>query len=468
MKRVGRTVVGAGVVFLGAFGGARDARAAGFAAAHFGGEQGSVVSTNPTAVYYNPGAIGFSEGIHLYVDGELAFRHATWDHPAPAGQTLSDTDAGNYGKAHLFNVFGGPTLAATANFGILTLGAGVFVPFGGRVHWGSSDNTDSQLPLTANGVQRWHMTTAALTFIQVSAGGALHLGPLSIGATGNFINSQISETESHTLRGDINSTTEKTANIDASGNNGSFAVGAMLEAVPRHLWLGASYQAQPGMGAQMLKGTLAYNNGPAPFYSQSGQRTYNIDFHESLPDIFLRAGVRFKINDTVELRAFGDYTRWSKLTSQCINWADKGTSCQVYPNGGDATPQGSLLANIPRNWKNTMGGNVGGSYFASPAVEVFGGVGYETGAAPDATMEPGAMDGNNYSISLGGRFLVANYVYVALSYTQIQFLNRDVTTSELARSNNGAIVQVPTAQQDGNGEYTQWIGLFDINLEKQF
>lgn len=466
MKRIGRSVVGALVVLVGVAIGSREARAAGFASAHFGGEEGNAITTSPTALYYNPGAIGFSKGIHLYYDEEIAIRDVSWNHPAPAGQTLMDSDAGNYGTARALNVFSGPTIAGTANFGILTIGAGLFVPFAGRVNFSKNDNADPQLPLTAAGVQRWHLSTAALTFIYATGGAALRLGPLSIGASGNFINSQISETEAHTLRGDINSTTENTASLAVKGNNGSFAVGAMLEAVPRHLWIGGSYQAQPGLGPQTLKGTLLYQNGPAPYYSQTGVNPYKVDFHESLPDI-IRGAIRLKITDSVELRAFGDYTRWSKLQSQCINNALAGPSCQVYPDGSDATPKGSVLANIPRNWKDTYSVHFGGSYFVNPDIEIFAGVAYETGAAPDATLEPGAMDGNNYTGALGGRFFVAHYVYLGLSYTQIMFANRDVTTSQLA-TKNGAIVQVPTQQQDGNGQYSQWIGIFDLNLEKEF
>src|SRR5688500_5698040 len=60
------------------------ALASGFAAARFGGEHGNVTTTNPTAMYFNPGAIAFSSGTHLYLDGTLALRHATWTHARSA------------------------------------------------------------------------------------------------------------------------------------------------------------------------------------------------------------------------------------------------------------------------------------------------------------------------------------------------------------------------------------------------
>jgi long-chain fatty acid transport protein len=284
MKRIGRTFVAAGVC-LAVGAGAGDAMASGFATQHFGGEQGNVLTSNPTALYYNPAGIAFSEGIHLYLDGNIAIRHATWSHdaPKPGPSDPPDAQAGNSGTAHLLNVFGGPTMAATMKVGNFAFGVGLFVPFGGRVNWGASNNTDLNLLLTAGGVQRWHMIDAALTFVQGTVGAAYKLGPFSLGVSGNVINSQITETQGRSLSGVIDSTQENTASLDASGWNGSFGVGAMLEAIKNRLWLGASYQAQPGLGPQTLHGTFSFTSGPPP-YAQNLPLTHDVHFHQSLPD----------------------------------------------------------------------------------------------------------------------------------------------------------------------------------------
>jgi long-chain fatty acid transport protein len=496
-------IVGAAAVFLAAWSTSRDADAAGFASAHFGGEQGSVVSTNPTSLYYNPAGMGFSDGIHLYLDGEIALRSATWttQAPTPTSSQQPNSQYGNSGKAALFNVFAGPALGMTIQLGDhLVVGGGLFVPFGGRVNFGSNSSVQTSAsdayipsttgvgtmpnpnftqscassvhpvcPLAANGVQRWHITTASLTFLYATVGAALRLGPLSIGASGNFINSQISDTQSHTLNGAIDSTVENTAALSVQGNNGSFAAGVMLEVIPDHLWLAGSYQAQPGLGPQTLKGSLDYIQGAPPYYPGTGSTSYNVDFHESLPDI-VRGGIRTRFGDSFELRAFGDFTRWSLLTNQCINNANYGTACSVYgpgggvnyPLGGDATPKSSVITNIPRDWKNTYSAHLGASYWVKPEIEIFAGVGYETAATPDQTLEPGAMDANNILASLGGRFLIANQFYFAASYTQLQFQNRTISDSTLAT------YALPSQQQSGNGQYTQWIGVIDLNAEKQF
>jgi long-chain fatty acid transport protein len=488
MRTFRRSVVGASVLLFVAVACTRDADAAGFASARFGGELGNPVTTNPTALYYNPAGIAFSQGIDLFGDADLAIRHATWNHqaPAPGASDQPESQVGNSGNASLLNVFGGPAVGATIKLGDLAIGAGLFVPFGGRVNWGQNSQFQSSYPagqtcagngacpLAADGVQRWHIIDAALTFIYITAGAAYKLGPLAIGVTGNFIDSTLVSTQARTLGGEIDSTVENRGTINVGGLSGSFAAGAMLEAVPDRMWLGASYQSQPGLGPQVLKGTVTETSGQAPYYSDTGTTSYKVDFHQSLPDI-IRAGVRFRASDVVEIRVFGDLTRWSVMKSQCVNLADTstGSACYVYPNGtaapapGSSTPS-NIFTNIPRNWKDTYGIRVGASYWLKPEIEVFGGLGYETAAVPDSTLEPGAMDADNIGIALGARLRITKTLYLAGSYTQLQYLNRDNTGKSTLAVNNGQPVQQPTYQEDGGGKYTQWIGIFDGNIEAKF
>src|SRR5688500_15804335 len=99
----------------------RESRAAGFAAARFGGEHGTVVTTNPTALYFNPAGIGFSKGTHVFADGTLAMRRASWEHPLTPDDPADPMGAEGQGtgKATLSNVFGGPMLGATTRLGNL-------------------------------------------------------------------------------------------------------------------------------------------------------------------------------------------------------------------------------------------------------------------------------------------------------------------------------------------------------------
>jgi long-chain fatty acid transport protein len=439
----------------------REARAAGFAAARFGGEHGTVVTTNPTALYYNPAGIGFSQGTNIFADGTLALRSATWEHAVSPNDPVDPMGAEGQGsgKATLFNVFGGPMLGATTKLGNLAFGASLSVPFGGRASWDKNNQfaNNTQFPLAVDGVQRWHGIEGALTFIYLTAGAAYRIGPLSIGASGNLVLSSVKslQAKGFAFVGKPEPNNEGRADVDVSGTHGSFAVGAMLEAIPDRLWVGASYQAQPGLGPQVLKGTLTntYLGSSAPF---------PVKFNQALPDI-IRLGARFRPNPTMELRVFGDFTRWSVMKTQCVVLDQKDYQCAVNPDGSDASGNGAVLQNLRRRWNDTVGIRAGISQWLKPTIELFGGLGFETAAVPDETLDPAIGDANNISAALGARFGILPSLFVAGSYTHIQYLSRDNTgKSELTQSVK------PTARPDGGGKYSQFIGLFNANVQYTF
>src|SRR5688572_17347646 len=222
-KYAARRTTAAQVAALATLTAASSASAAGFATARFGGEHGTVVSTNPTALYYNPAGLGFSEGVHLMADGTLALRRVTWVH-RPAASDPPDPVGGegaNAGRAELFNVFGAPMLGASARFGKLALAAGLFVPFGGRQEWAknSTFRDNEQFPLAADGVQRWHSIKGGITFIYGSVGAAYRLGPLSLGASGNLVAANVTSLRAKNSAGDTLGHTDQEgrADIDVSG-----------------------------------------------------------------------------------------------------------------------------------------------------------------------------------------------------------------------------------------------------------
>lgn len=443
------------------------ARAAGFATQTFGGEHGSVVETNPTALYYNPAGIGFGSNSAIGVYGLLAVHRVTWTHSQASDDYPDPPDAqgADTGKASLLNVFGGASLAGTTHLTKnLTIGAGFFAPFFGISHWDKNNgfNNLTKYPEVADGIQRWFGIDGKIEVLYFSAGAAYRLGPLSIGATGNFISSTFSLYQAHNLGGmgkpDV--TTEGRSYFDVQGYNGSFGAGAMLEVVPDQFYLSASYQAQPGLGPQALNGDLYINSpGEKPAHSL-------VTLHQQLPDI-VRAGIRVHPRSIPwEFRLFGDYTRWSVMKNQCVGGQNE--ACGVAQDGGPPGGGEVVLANVRRDWNDTFGVRVGASYYVKPSVELFAGAGFETAAVPDSTLAPDIPDADNILLSLGGRFALTDALFILASWTQIQYLDRDNTKSTLASDPSGNPYVYPTVEGNGNGHYTQWAGFFSGNLEALF
>ncbi|MFT3756497.1 MAG: outer membrane protein transport protein [Pseudoxanthomonas sp.] len=216
---------------------------------------------------------------------------------------------------------------------------------------------------------------------------------LSFGAGGNLIYARTQILRAKTTPGSDALSLEGRSSLDASGIVGSFSVGSMWEAIRERLWVGASYQAPPGMyDGMVLKGKIKTYLPP-----NGMDRSDKVEFHQTLPDI-IRLAVRYKA-DRYELRAFGDYTRWSVMDQQCV--AHVGASCSVDAQGKSTAGAGQIINNQIRRWKDSVGLRLGGSYWFSPDIEGFVGLGYETNAIPGPYLTPDIIDGKKISRCCG-------------------------------------------------------------------
>lgn len=433
------------------------ALAGGFATARFGGEHGNPITVNPTAVYYNPAGLADSEGIHLFLDGSFALRAASYAHAQAATDDVTVPDA-NTGEARLLNVAAAPMLGASARIGDLALGAGVYVPFGGAASWGRNSAFDGNRDLAGpvDGVQRWHSIESSLQAMYFTLAVATKIPALrlSLGASGNLIRTQVSTVRARNASGDNLLATEGRSLLDVSGLHASFGVGALVEAVPEKLWIGASYQSRPNVtGGETLEGTLTnrfngVSNAPA-----------DVELHQGLPDI-VRLGARFAPAERLEVRLFGDWTRWSSMENQCLTQV--GAACEIQTDGSAVDPAG-VVQNIARRWNDTFGVRAGVSYWPRPPVELFGGVGYDSNAVPDATLDPSATDFHDVSFAVGGRFQIAERLHLAASYTHLFYASRDTTGKSIAAGLAGT-----SRAPDSGGIYAQTIGVLNVNVDVGF
>jgi long-chain fatty acid transport protein len=443
------------------------AHASGFSSQQGYGEHSNVTEWTPLAIYYNPGALALSEGLQLGLYGTLALRHATWTHPQANDDYPDPADAhgADTGRATLFNVFGGPTIAGSLQLTKdLVVAGGLFAPFYGSFSWDKNDAFahSAKYPLAADGVQRWFAIEGDVAVYYGSLGVAYRLGPLGLGVSGNLSNSMLTLTQARNIGGvgrpDV--TQEGRGRLDVEGLNASFGAGVLWEILPKQLYLGASYQARPGLGEQKLTGTLDVS-----MPGQPASRSH-VTLHQTLPDV-IRLGARLRPKQTRpewELRLFGDYTRWSALTQQCIALGD--SACAVSANGA-AAAGASVLANVRRNWNDTWSAHLGASYWLTASLEAYVGTGYETSAVPASTLAPDVPDASKISGLIGARLAMTEHVFLSLSYTHVQYQTRDVSTtrSTLATSPSGAPYVYPTVEGNGGGRYTQWLGMLAANVE---
>jgi len=430
------------------------ARASGFSVARFSGEHGHPTTSNPTALYFNPAALTQAQGLHLFTDLSLAVRRVSYDRQRAPSDAPDPADAAgaNVGRAVLVNPLFNPVLAASLKLGNVSLGVGFFTPFGGSVSWNLRPQfAGSRYPGPVDGVTRFQSIEGEIVTSQLSVGGALRVAGtgLSLGVSASAMRSWINDVRAWSSGGN-DVTHEGRSLIDVSGYAFGFGVGALYELKQDVLWLGLSYQSRPNVsGGMRLHGSLENDIG--------GPSGANVDVIYDLPDI-IRWGARYRPRPNLELRAFGDYTRFSAFTNQCA--VVSGTACELTNNGAQRTGA-QVLQNVPRDFRDTVGVRLGLSVWTSARLEFFSGLGYDSSAVPDSTMEPGLPDWAGTSFALGGRIALGKRVHAALSYTHFVFVPRDV---------QGRLAEYapPSRSPDASGHYAQQVGVGNANLDLAF
>lgn len=431
---------------------------AGLSVARFGGEHGNPMTTEATAIYYNPAGIADSEGGHLFGDVNLAFRHATYTHQASAtdAPVPPGGQGANTGKATLFNVIAEPFVGATYKLGRFAIGAAYYIPFGGQNHWSKNDafEGNNNYPGAVDGVQRWYAIQGELRSAFFSLAGAYDFGPVSIGLSANLIDTVANTVQARNATGDNDIRNEGRAWLDARSWDLSMGVGVAYKPM-RQLRFGLSYQSRPGFGGGIRA------TGDLHTFFNGNQTSTKIAFTTDLPDV-VRVGASYRPTDKIELRLFGDYQRWSVLEHQCV--MAEASMCDLNPDGSvRAGTSNDVILNFARNWQDTFGIRAGASYFMNRTVELLVGAGYASNAVPNSTLEPALLDSNVVTAAVGGVFGIFGRLRLATTYTHAFYFSRDTTGQSIH-----ATLQSPSKSPDSGGKYALGVGLFNVNVDFAF
>ncbi len=462
------------------------AEASGFGAARFGGEHGHPTTDNTTAIYYNPAGLALSKGTHVFVDATLALRWASYDRPPEAVNSQATLDAApgaNNGKATLFNGIMAPFLGVNSDFGTKFMNAGValYFPFGGSAVWDKTPayTGNDRFPGAVDGTQRWYSIDGTIRSMYVTTAVAFNLRKigLTLGVSGSAIRSEVVTIRARNTDGtddvlDANGNLkEGRSYIDVNGWQGGFAIGATYNLLKKDkLFLGASYTSQPNItGGMTLEGTL-HNT-----LALAEPSTTPVEVTQTLPEI-IRFGGRYRPTEKVELRLFADFTRWSVFENQCVlDSSIEGRSCKFDgvdtaltdpENFGADRPDDGVVGvtqHLPRYWKNAGGVRAGVSYWFLPQLEAYIGGGFDSNAVPVETLDPALMDMNKMTASVGARWQVIKHLALSLTSTEVFYFTIDTKGRNALNK-----FQSPTRQPDANGEYKQFLQLFNLYVDVSF
>ncbi len=466
------------IVALGALLVASQAMASGFMVARFGGEHGHPTTANPTAMYYNPGALSLSKGTKIMIDGSLAWRKFTYTRdPGAIDNVLEEGELGagtpadqvhaNSGEGGLTNFIAAPFLGASTDFGVenLTVAIGAYVPFGGSSVYDKFDH-NPKTPGASDGSQRWWVIEGSIRSLYATAAGAYYIPSLKLGF-GVGLNAVISSV--HTVRARNASGHDYTivrgaggdqiqegrAVVNVKSTDLSLGAGLIWHPTP-DWWVGLSYQSQPGFGENELEGEYEQILGNA----KQAEPAQDVIIKQTMPDVF-RAGLRFRPGKH-EVRLFGDYIRWSVFKDQRVIGAEPDA------NGDDVK-----VTYIPRNWEDAFGVRAGYSFFLSEMnLELYAGAGFDQNAVPEETIDPSLYDTNKATGSLGARYtMMDNSLALAATYTQVFYFTREVDPREKDAAGVSVLpssVSEDFRGPDAAGKYEQAIGVFNLNVQYAF
>src|SRR5690606_894638 len=355
--------------------------------------------------------------------------------------------------------------ALVSDLGVENLGVGIgfYVPRGGSASW--ERNTafagarGARYPSAVDGLQRWFTIEGTIRSLYFTAAAAYRIPSirLALGAGLNVIQSEV-----HTIRarnadgtddlvtGDLPK--EGRSLLDVESWDLGFSVGAIWEPVER-FWVGASYQSQPGFGEIELKGKLKTQ------FPSADQTSQDVVLTQELPDIW-RLGLRWRPQERWELRLSGEYARWSVFRDQCV--FSEGGRCEIRADGSTSAGSSGVIQNIPRRWRDGFGVRAGASHWVVPSVEAYLGVGYDSNAIPDRTLDPSLYDMHKISASAGARVEITDWWAVAATITPVFYFTREIEVGE----SQG--LAAPSNQPNSAGTYEQFIAVFDLNTEVRF
>ena len=312
------------------------------AAATARGNAFAATADNPSALYYNPAGISQLEGTQARVNFYGINLESTYT--APSG-----TKARTKSKLQGIPDFYFTTALKSAP---VTLGVGVFAPYGLGVEW-----PDSAAPFRATKGE-----LAYYSFTPVVAWKPHKTFSIAAGPTINYANTEFQQTLFP------RPTPLFQTRLRGEGTDVGFVAGAQWKPLAQHAF-GLSYRSATTINFQ---GTLDTPAGSAPANAR-------IKFPQHLI-----AGWSYRPTPAWNLEVNVDWTDWSRLQKV------------------DVKSGGTTVSTLPFNWKNSFFYEFGVTRYFDKGWHASAGYIYSENSVPDATLNPIVPDSDRHIFSLGG------------------------------------------------------------------
>jgi long-chain fatty acid transport protein len=453
-----------------------DAEAAGYLTARYGTDYGTPATANGYAIYYNPAALGETQGTTITGDVSILGRFIRYTRPeealSPSNPALKN-DPGyvrsNTGTANLSNFLALPFLGVDTDFGTRNFHAGYafYLPFGGSADWTRRPGVPG-IPGSTDGPQRWQTISGSIlaAYNTFALAYRIERAHLTLGASVSPVIHSLSVTAARNADGSDDSIAngipqEGRVHVDGTSVNVGAAFGLYWSPIET-LHLGVSYTSQPGFGETRISGHLR------TVLADGKESVASTDFIQTYPDL-IRFGVAFDATPRLTLRGDFDFERWSVFKSQCI--VEKGAACAVASDGqvqaGAAGNRVQLY--LPRNWNNAFSVRAGPAFKVVDNVELHGSLALGTSAVPKEYIDATTFDSTALFLTVGARYRASEHLALGASYNHVYYFtvntegtsNTDLATHPDASYNKS---RSPSA----DGRYRSQVGFLNLNVAYTF
>lgn len=438
---------------------------------------GGAATPDPSAIYYNPAAIGATEGFHLLLDGQVALINVS--------ATSSRNGGIDPNTGQSYDVLNANVAVPVAFLGAtwtvipkrLTIGLGIDDPFvGGGKYLDANGDPD----LTASG--RYHGISVEIITVAITP--AVAVTPIDgfhIGVGGSYVIDHIKALQAADPLGTEGIAPDELGGVPA--NPYAYDVILDAEATGHHfawnagIFIDRIKQAQVGLsfasGGTFRATGDAEVSIPAALSTTSEAATIDgkADFTLHLAPV-ARVYVASQLSDKVKVGVGWDEELWNV----CCGTADGDVHIGVTNLEGEAIGQadGSTLDiakdqyNPARLWNAaSFSANVG--YQAIDPLWLGARVGYNQYATPSYSVNPVNLDFDNVGVSAGARYRLGKALTLGLSYSHYFLFTREVTDNAWnLQDGNTRFSPAYPFSSSGNGIYSGSANAFGLRVAADF
>ena len=338
-----------------------------------------------SAIYYNAAGIAQGEIFDAQVGDSLIL---------PSYQFRSVSGATTKNSVEVVPPFQAFVSGGISNH--VSIGVGVFTPFGSIVRW--PDDWVGKSLVTSSNLATYDFNPTV----------AYRLGPVRLGL-GLQIERGTVDLKKKVATGTQEASTELGA--DAWGGGGN--VGVQVDILRQYLTFGAQYRSAVKL---RFDGNAHFDDVPPELQGTLHDQTASTTL--VTPDSATFALASRPVH-TLVLDAEVVWTGWSKFHSIDIGFPD------------DAS--GSLRSSnfLPKNWHDTVNYRLGGELAIGNSWHVRAGVLYDPSPSPDNTLTPDIPDADRLNLAVGGSYAHSSGIGVDIGYQLILLLKRSSTAVEL-------------------------------------